>query len=68
MVTTTDRELAGVIADRSWAEWAARLVPAVAVEAVMAWLDAGQPDRAQAAQRIGQAIDGIIRAAQPLTR
>jgi AcrR family transcriptional regulator len=67
MVTTTDRELAGVIADRSWAEWAARLVPAVAVEAVMAWLDTGQPDRAQAAQRIGQAIDGIIRAAQPLT-
>jgi len=27
-----------------------------------------QPDRAQAAERIGQALDGIIRAAQPLTR
>jgi len=40
----------------------------VAVEAVMAWLDAGQPDREQAAQRIGQALDGVIRAAQPLTR
>jgi hypothetical protein len=48
-------------------EQAAQLAPTAAVEAVMAWLDAGQPDREQAAERIGQALDGIIRAAQPLT-
>ena len=64
MVATTRRELAGRIPDRAWADWAARLAPAVAVEAVMAWLDAGQPDRQQAAERIGQALDGIIKAAQ----
>jgi hypothetical protein len=48
----------------SWqARRAARLALTVAVEAVMAWLDAGQPDRERAAQRIGQALDGVIRAA-----
>jgi hypothetical protein len=51
----------------SWqARRAARLAPTVAVEAVMAWLDAGQPHRERAAQRIGRALDGVIRAAQPL--
>jgi AcrR family transcriptional regulator len=68
MVSIARRQLAAMIPDRSWAEWAARLAPTVAVEAVMAWLDAGQPDREHAADRIGQALDGIIHAAQPLAR
>jgi AcrR family transcriptional regulator len=68
MGTIAGRELAAMIPDCSWATRAARLAPTVAVEALMAGLDAGQPDREQAAQRIGQALDGIIRAAQPLTR
>jgi len=68
MVRVAQRELAAMIPDLSWAAWAAQLAPTVAVEAVMAWLDAGQPDREQAAQRIGQAIEGVIRAARPLTR
>jgi AcrR family transcriptional regulator len=67
MVAVARRELVQVIPDSSWAAWAAHLAPRVAVEAVMAWLDAGQPDREQAAQRIGQALDGIIKAAQPPT-
>src|SRR6266536_1146218 len=67
MVTIARRELAAMIPDSSWAAWAARLVPTVAGEACMAWLDADQPDREQAAQRIGEALDGIIHAAQPLT-
>jgi AcrR family transcriptional regulator len=65
MVTVARRELAQMIPNSSWASWAAQLAPAVAVDAVIAWLDAGQPDREQAAQRIGQALDGIIKAAQP---
>jgi hypothetical protein len=36
----------------------------VAVEAVLAWLDAGQPDSDQAADRIRQALAGVISAAQ----
>jgi AcrR family transcriptional regulator len=67
MVRVARRELAQVIPDSSWAAWAAHLAPTVAVDAVMAWLDAGQPDREQAAQRIGHALNGIIKAAQPPT-
>jgi AcrR family transcriptional regulator len=64
MVTTARRELAKLIPDRAWAQWAAQLAPVVAIEAVMAWLDAGQPDPDQAADRIRQALAGVISAAQ----
>jgi AcrR family transcriptional regulator len=64
MVATARRELARVIGDRAWVQWAAQLAPVVAIEAVMAWLDAGQPDPDQAADRIRQALAGVINAAQ----
>jgi AcrR family transcriptional regulator len=64
MVATARRELAGVIDDRAWAQWAAQLAPVVAIEAVLAWLDAGQPDPDQAADRIRQALAGVIGTAQ----
>jgi AcrR family transcriptional regulator len=64
MVATARRELAKVIGDRAWAQWAAQLAPVVAIEAVMAWLDAGRPDPDQAADRIRQALAGVISAAQ----
>lgn len=58
-------DLAGQIPAGPWLDWAARLVHVVSTEAVIAWLDAGQPDPGQAAERIGQAIHGVIQAAQP---
>ena len=58
----------GVAADRSWATWAAKLAPTVAIDAVIAWLDAGQPDRDQAAGRILQVLAAITEAAVPLER
>ena len=64
MVATARRELVKLIPDRVWTQWAARLAPVVAIEAVMAWLDAGQPDPDQAADRIRQALAGVINAAQ----
>jgi AcrR family transcriptional regulator len=64
MVATARRELARIIPDRGWARWAAQLAPVVAIEAVMAWLDAGQPDPDQAADRIRQALAGVVAAAQ----
>jgi hypothetical protein len=64
MVTTARRELARVIPDRDRTRWAAQLAPVVAIEAVMAWLDAGQPDPDQAADRVRQALAGVISAAQ----
>src|SRR5262249_33838475 len=60
------RDLAAQISAGPWLDWAARLVPAIAIEAVIAWLDAGQPDPGQAPRRIGQVIHGAIQAAQPL--
>ena len=62
-IAVTHRHLARVIPDQRWARWAAQLVPTVAIEAVTAWLDAGQPDREEAAERIGRAIGAVIRAA-----
>jgi hypothetical protein len=64
MVATARRELVKIIPDRAWVGWAAQLAPVVAIEAVMAWLDAGQPDPDRAADRIRQALAGIINAAQ----
>ncbi|MGX7674463.1 hypothetical protein [Plantactinospora sp. DSM 117369] len=51
------------VADSAWARWASHLAPTVAIEAVIAWLDAGQPGPAQAADRIRAAIGGFIAAA-----
>ena len=58
------RHLAEIIPDRRWALWAANLIPTATIEAVIAWLDAGRPDPDHAADRVGGAVHGIIRAAQ----
>jgi AcrR family transcriptional regulator len=58
-----DHNLAQRIPDGPWRQWASRLVPTVALEAVIAWLDTGQPDLDRAAELIRQSIDGIIDAA-----
>ena len=62
------RHLTAIIPDPRWAQWASQLAPAVAIEAVIAWLDAGQPDPDQAADRIALAIDAVIQAAHRPTR
>jgi AcrR family transcriptional regulator len=58
----TRRHLAGIADDR-WRNWAARLLPTMTIDAVIAWLDAGQPDPDQAAARIRSVVDAVIRAA-----
>lgn len=58
------RHLTESIPDGPWRGWAAQLVPTLTLEAVIAWLDAGQPDIDQAARRIRRAIDGVIEAAR----
>ena len=57
------RHLADAIPDGPWQNWAARLIPTLTLEAVIAWLDTGQPDPDHAANRIDQAIQGVIQAA-----
>jgi hypothetical protein len=56
--------LSELIPDPAWTIWAAHLTPTVAVDAVIAWLDAGQPDRDHAADRIQQVLAAITEAAQ----
>jgi AcrR family transcriptional regulator len=63
-VAIARRQLAELIPDRPWAKWAAQLAPTVAVDAVIAWLDAGQPDPEKAAERIGRVLAAIVTAAQ----
>jgi AcrR family transcriptional regulator len=60
-----ERELADAIPDPTWRAWAAQLAPVVAIEAVMAWLDAGRPDPDQITGRIHDAVHSVIEAAQP---
>jgi AcrR family transcriptional regulator len=56
-------QIKAYVTDPAWARWASQLTPTVAIEAVLAWLDAGQPDRAHAADRIRAAIGGVTAAA-----
>lgn len=58
------RHLAEMIDDEAWARWAGQVVPTATLEAVIAWLDAGQPNPDEAADRIARAVHGIIAAAQ----
>lgn len=64
MTAIARTELAGRVSDPAWASWAAQLSPTVAIEGIIAWLDAGSPDPSQAAARVRHAIDAVIHAAQ----
>ncbi|EUA33940.1 hypothetical protein I552_4721 [Mycobacterium xenopi 3993] len=58
----TRRHLAS-IDDERWRSWAAHLLPTLTTDAVIAWLDAGQPDPEQAPERIRRIVDAVIAAA-----
>jgi AcrR family transcriptional regulator len=47
-----------------WARWASQLTATAAIEAVIAWLDAGQPDPEIAARRIQHVLGAIADAAR----
>ena len=51
------------IADDRWRSWAARLLPSMTIDAVIAWLDADQPNPDEAAVRIRRVVDAVIDAA-----
>lgn len=58
------RYIARDVADPAWARWASQLAPAAAVAAVIAWLDAGEPDPAAAGRRIQHVLGAIVDAAR----
>lgn len=57
------RQISAIVPDPAWARWAAELAPTAAIEAIIAWLDAGQPDPAVAANRVRHVIAGVVTAA-----
>ena len=63
MTDAAHLQISKVVGDPAWAQWAAQLAPAVAIEAIIAWLDAGQPDPNLAADRVRHVIAGVISAA-----
>jgi AcrR family transcriptional regulator len=56
-------QISAFVPDEALARWAAQLAPVVAIEAVIAWLEAGQPDPVRAATRVRHAVMGVITAA-----
>ena len=57
------QQISALVPDEGLARWAAQLAPEVAIDATIAWLDAGQPDPARAAARVRQVVMGVIAAA-----
>jgi AcrR family transcriptional regulator len=64
-IEITRRHLTSRIADPRWRTWAAELLPTLTTDAVIAWLDAGQPDPDRAAAHIRRVVDAVVEAAQP---
>ncbi|WP_344210469.1 helix-turn-helix domain-containing protein [Kribbella sancticallisti] len=62
MAATAEPYLREALPDEAGLRWAAQLVPIVAIEAVIAWLDAGQPQPQTAVATIGQIIGGVVSA------
>lgn len=62
MKATAKPYLTEMITDPAKLRWASDLIPTVAVEAVIAWLDAGQPDPDTAADTISEMIGAAVTA------
>lgn len=57
------RQIAQIVPDPALARWAAHTAPTVAIDAVISWLDADQPDPGRAAARIRRIVLGVVEAA-----
>jgi len=63
IVEAAHLQISEVVPDPALARWASQLAPTVAIEAIIAWLDAGQPDPERAAVRVRRAVMGVVEAA-----
>lgn len=63
IVEAAHLQISAVVPEPGLARWAAQLAPTVAIEAIIAWVDAGQPDPDQAAARVRRAVMGVLEAA-----
>jgi AcrR family transcriptional regulator len=60
MIETTMPYLRTLLSDERLRAWAGELVPTVAIEAILAWLEAGRPAPERAAETIGGVIGSVI--------
>ncbi len=61
--TVAERYLRELLPDAGRLRWAARAVPVVTLETIIAWLDAGQPGSREAvAAAVNGAVDGLLAA------
>jgi AcrR family transcriptional regulator len=67
MTRAAGLQISALIPHVGWARWASQLAPAVAIEAITAWLDAGRPEPAAAAERVRRVIAGVLAAATQST-
>ncbi|HEY0950783.1 TetR/AcrR family transcriptional regulator [Nocardioides sp.] len=56
-------QISALVSDEGLARWAAQLAPAAAIEATIAWIDAGRPDPGHAGARIRRVILAVVDAA-----
>lgn len=64
MTRAAHQQIADIVPDPAWARWASSLAPVIAIESIIAWLDAGTPDPTRLSVGIRQAIHGIVTAAR----
>lgn len=60
---TAHQQISRLGVDADWARWASQLAPTVAIESIIAWLDAGQPDPDLAARRVQHVVAAVVSAA-----
>jgi AcrR family transcriptional regulator len=65
-VAVAYRYLREEVPNRAWARWASQLAPTATIEAVIAWLDVGQPAPNEAAKRIQRIVGAIVDAAREM--
>ena len=63
IVEAAHLQISAAVADPDLARWASQLAPTAAIEATIAWLDAGQPDPDRAAARIRRIVMAVVDAA-----
>jgi AcrR family transcriptional regulator len=62
MAKTAEPYLSQMISDPARQRWASAVVPAVVIEALLAWLDTGAPDPDGAADTLNEVVGGVINA------
>lgn len=64
MTNAAHQQIATIVAEPTWAQWASQLAPIIAIDSIIACLDVGQPAPEHLSRGIRQAIHGIVTAAQ----